>query len=396
MGTPIQLNGRTKNLQQVQQLSATFQNDLLQNKQTTQQMLIRWYAFFKTGNYEKKNVESLFDDDLLNNLLADLEWIPELLMDELIHNSIADKEQYIRLIQALLINLSDRLPESEKQELLRYEVENVLQFVQHFFYQLFDWDYRVSVYCLKYLQGNIRLKLEYWNIKLQQSPLINVLQDCIDEKSITSEHFISFRKLNYLKQIFRQIEASTSVIHENFIRELLFTYNFNTTGFIEYEISLIKNKLATENGVDENIALLRKEQIRIAQLKEKLNVGYEMTKSSVKQQINHWIIENIKIEELAKLKKNDKDLQIEPESKIQTSFSVAKLAILIRLLVADKIIINKTVAPMLRTVSKLFTTLQKDDISYGSLETKYHAPDKATLDTMKDMLQKWVGLVGKL
>ena len=114
------------------------------------------------------------------------------------------------------------------------------------------------------------------------------------------------------------------------------------------------------------------------------------------QPMSDWIIEETRKEQLSNLKRKGKDLQLDPEGKIQTSLSVAKLAVLIRLLVADKIIINKSVAPMLRTVSKLFTTLQKDEISFGSLETKYHAPDKATLNIMKEMLQKWVVLIGKL
>ncbi|MFR1445770.1 hypothetical protein ACLUYJ_19615, partial [Acinetobacter baumannii] len=86
----------------------------------------------------------------------------------------------------------------------------------------------------------------------------------------------------------------------------------------------------------------------------------------------------------------------EPDSKIHTSLSVAKLAVIIRLLVVDKIIINRTVAPMLRIVGRTFSTLQKDDISIGSLETKYHAPDKTTINAVRDMLFKWINILGKL
>ena len=53
-------------------------------------------------------------------------------------------------------------------------------------------------------------------------------------------------------------------------------------------------------------------------------------------------------------------------------------------------------APMHRVAAKIFTTLQKDDISFGSLETKYHAPDKTTINAVKDMLFKWINILGKL
>jgi hypothetical protein len=51
---------------------------------------------------------------------------------------------------------------------------------------------------------------------------------------------------------------------------------------------------------------------------------------------------------------------------------------------------------MLRLAAKIFTTLQKEDISFGSLETKYHAPDKTTINAVRDILFKWINILGKL
>jgi hypothetical protein len=65
-------------------------------------------------------------------------------------------------------------------------------------------------------------------------------------------------------------------------------------------------------------------------------------------------------------------------------------------MIADKIIINQPVAPALKTVDNVFTTLQKDKICLGSPETKYHAPDKPPLNTQKGMPEKWVRILGKL
>ena len=58
----------------------------------------------------------------------------------------------------------------------------------------------------------------------------------------------------------------------------------------------------------------------------------------------------------------------ENEVKIRTSLSVAKLAVLLRLLVINKIIIVRTEAQMLRVAAKIFTTLEKDDIFLAALE----------------------------
>jgi hypothetical protein len=401
MKTVMNGNGHKKDLVVGQSLLNQYSENSLLSRLTVQQALCKWYLFQKTGSYRKESSETLFENlennGTLKSLQADLQLIPELLMVELINNTtLSDKGQYIRLVQALLINLSDSLPDTDTDAQLYNEVETVLQFMQNFLYQYFDYDFKVSIYYLKQLQNDIRLKLEYWKLKLFQSPLIDVLQECISDTYAMPENYLSFRQVNYLKNIFHQIESSTSVINEPFIRELFIKYNLNIPGFIDYEINLIKNKLTDKMSSDEDLALLRTEQFLIAQWKDSPGVGYDLNHPSVKIQLNDWIIKKIKDEELSNLKGKDKDLQIDPESKIQTSLSVTKLAVLIRLLVADKIIINKSVAPMLRTVAKLFSTLQKDEISFGSLETKYHAPDKATLNIMKEILQKWVILVGKL
>ncbi|MGF2414831.1 MAG: hypothetical protein ACQUYJ_21010 [Ferruginibacter sp.] len=117
---------------------------------------------------------------------------------------------------------------------------------------------------------------------------------------------------------------------------------------------------------------------------------------SVKEQVGNWIIEEIRFLEKGTLPIEYANTLSEPDHKIHTSLSVAKLAVIIRLLVVDKTIINRTIAPMLRIVTKTFSTLQKDDISIGSLETKYHAPDKATINAVKDMLFKWINILGRL
>ena len=76
--------------------------------------------------------------------------------------------------------------------------------------------------------------------------------------------------------------------------------------------------------------------------------------------------------------------------------SVTNLAVLLRFLIIDQIIINRKVAPILRATAKIFTTLQKDNISFGSLEKKHHTPDKATVNALNDFLFKWINIFSKL
>ncbi len=367
-----------------------------------QQFLSQWYHVLRAQEGAEMVSSELFPDmgeaAVRNNLKTDLELLPGLLMDELVNDKfISDKGQYLRLVQALLVNTGDLLfTKPGDSSALCWKIENVLQFMQDFFYQHFDFDFRVSLHCAKEFKTIFQLKLGYWKIKLQQSSLVGKLQECVDEKMLLPETCLTFRKVNYLKNLFQQLERATSLITEEYVQDLCIYYNFNTECFIEYEILQIKSKISELNSDTEKLSTLRNEQQRINQLKVRNNICFEINEPSIKKQLTDWVAVEIKNIELNSLKKTDGDLLIAPDAKIQTSLSVAKLALLIRLLVVDKVIINKSVAPMLRTVAKLFTTLQKDEISFGSLETKYHAPDNTTLNIMKGMMQKWAGLTAKL
>ena len=66
---------------------------------------------------------------------------------------------------------------------------------------------------------------------------------------------------------------------------------------------------------------------------------YNTNMPSLKEQINGWIDEEIKFLENVQLPEKVADKLNENEDKIHTSLSVAKLAVLLRLLVIDKIII---------------------------------------------------------
>ena len=165
---------------------------------------------------------------------------------------------------------------------------------------------------------------------------------------------------------------------------------------MDFEFERLHALTESAQTISEKIAILRFEQKTIAQYPEKLNTVYDSTMASLREQVNGWVEAETKFLENGKAAEKEQPTVTDTNEKINTSLSVAKLALIIRLLVVDKIIINRTVAPMLRVISKMVTTLQKDEISFGSLETKYHAPDKATINAVRDMLFKWINILGKL
>jgi hypothetical protein len=182
----------------------------------------------------------------------------------------------------------------------------------------------------------------------------------------------------------------------SFIRDTLYKFNYNSENFILNEYERLNKAGSQLHSIKEKIALLSYELKKVNQFFSTSKNAFLQYLPSVKEQVGNWIIEEIRFLEKGTLPVEYANTLSEHDTKIHTSLSVAKLAVILRLLVVDKIIINRTIAPMLRIVGKTFSTLQKDDISVGSLETKYHAPDKTTINAVKDMLFKWINILGKL
>ena len=136
----------------------------------------------------------------------------------------------------------------------------------------------------------------------------------------------------------------------------------------------------------ERIQFLKQEQKTINQVIVRLNSCWTDDMPPLKEKTNGWLNEEIEFIKSGTSALTNPNIITENCDKIYTSLSVAKLALLIRLLVVDKIIINRTAAPMLRLVTKVFS--QKERISLNSLETKFHAPDKATINATRDMIFK--------
>ncbi|MBX9733281.1 MAG: hypothetical protein K2X37_04410, partial [Chitinophagaceae bacterium] len=275
-----------------------------------------------------------------------------------------------------------------------------LHFIQEYFGTYFDKNERVPDVLISFYKKEINTLSESLRIRLSSSGLMEqLLTETLHNHFISSfeNHNlpVTYRLHFYEKELLRELSNEVNPATDS-IRKLLYYHNFNSSMFVIYEFDRLVNLLSAITTKSEKILMLRSELKTINQLPVRVNYYFDENMPSLKEQVSTWITEEIKYCEAGHFTQVANSTGTEPENKINTTLSVAKLGLLIRLLVVDKIIINRTVAPMLRTVAKTFTTLQREEISFGSLETKYHAPDKATIDVMKDMLHKWIHILSKL
>ena len=350
---------------------------------------------------------------MLNESEDDQQTIRSMLIEDLIEKpNVMDKEQYVKVNQTLLIRILDKLfaysltrPANENMLLLyntiSQHLQSTLDFIEDFFNNYFDRSEKVPEPYIIIAKENIKKQVRHLKHIVSKQEvtdtfLTSVVLNSIQHLLLDESTVITYSRLSYHKMLLKELLSQKVIQSPHSIIEALYYLNYNEDNFITYEYEWLKELTAELPTNQEKIAALRFEQKKINQLPLKPNCCYNPNMPSLKEQINGWIDEEVKFLENVQLPEKVADKLNENEDKIHTSLSVAKLAVLLRLLVIDKIIINRTVAPMLRVAAKIFTTLQKDDISFGSLETKYHTPEKATINAVKDLLFKWINILGRL
>ena len=325
--------------------------------------------------------------------------------------AVQDKRELTTITQSVITRLLDQLFTVEQNQsgeiekasikLISEHVKEVFEFIREYFSSYFDYTQKVPCYLLLQFSESLNTSAESLKQLVVNNGIemedIGVIVAEVIELTITEKSTINtYRQINYYKDLFHQFLSGDGTLTASFIRDAFYKLNYNNESFIINEYERLNKACSQLHSIKEKIAFLSYELKKVNQFFSTPKNGFLQFLPSVKEQVGNWIIEEIRFLEKGMLPLEYSNTLNELDNKIHTSLSVAKLAVIIRLLVVDKIIINRTVAPMLRIVTKTFSTLQKDDISIGSLETKYHAPDKATINAVKDMLFKWINILSKL
>ncbi len=367
-------------------------------------------------NPENDDVCRMSDDEmqrLTSEVVTTLSNAKAQLVDGMVGKAkIVDKQEFVQLNQSFLIQQLNRLyvyrqsNRANNQLVVLYttisrKLQKLLNFIEAFFGNYFDHSENVPTFYLAICKEEMSLQLQGFLCRFQKSPaferrMVDTLSSSLLQFGYANTKPVSYSQLYYQKDLLNELASEKWLVSNAGLREMLYQHNFNEPGFIDYEYERLNELMEAADTKAGKIAMLRLEQKSINQLAVLLNYSYSASMPSLKEQINGWINEEIKyLQDTETTVKPEMQPQLN-ENKIHTSLSVAKLALILRLLVIDKIIINRTVAPMLRVAAKIFTTLQREEVSFGSLETKYHAPDKATINAVKDMLFKWINILNRL
>jgi len=335
---------------------------------------------------------------------AMIEWLVD-------NPKIRDKQQFVQFNQAVLIRLLDKMYSYKQQkpaeqiidlyDAISRHLENTLNFIEDFFANYFDRNEKVPSAYLNISLEELCKKLEQLKVTVignntVDEDLMDIIINNFNKFCYQHSKIITYNELIYQKELMDELITDEALASEQSIKEVLFYFNFNDADYISYLYKKLSIQLQQPNSKQEKISLLRFEQKTINQSITKLNVQLSPHMPSLKEQVNQWIEEEIKFLEAEPQEPVPLKTEQDQDEKIHLSLSVAKTALLVRLMMLDKVITNRVVADVLRIMIKTVTTLQKENISFGSLETKYHSPDRGTINAVKDMLFRWINILSKL
>jgi len=207
-------------------------------------------------------------------------------------SKLKDKQQWVRITQAMLIRLIDKLYSYTQSKEVDHKIfdlykilighlEDTLNFIRDFFGIYFDYDERVPVtyliISLKELSSQVKLLQK---IVQHYKPYIQALAEIIvnnfNKFCLENKNAVTYNQLAYQKDLMDHLMANKTMASENSISEVLFYFNYNDHDYIAYlkeKLSCLTESLDTTKG---KIAALRFEQKKYNQLPKRLigNLNY--------------------------------------------------------------------------------------------------------------------------
>lgn len=280
---------------------------------------------------------------------------------------------------------------------------DLLEFLKSDFKKYFDRDFKAPIrYSSEYIRS-IKIKKQKLkdllatagvNAELTEIVLLP-LEICIHSESVCTYH-----QIEYLTEFYSQLESFFNNSHEEIHDEIcnqLFHLNFNCTKFIKYYVGYMKSQAGKCNHEIELIEFYYLKFKLINQIPTQREFIYNNKRESILNQISTWITEELyyleKKRNLLPINVEEKKNEVNDDTKIQTSLSVADLSLALKLLMEAKVITNRNAREVTKLVARNFKTNKRESISEESLYNKTYNVERSTVDRMKDVIFTMMNLM---
>ncbi len=318
---------------------------------------------------------------------------------------IRDKKQYIQVNQAIIIRLLDKIhsykhcPKVNGKILFLYNsvsehLENTLDFIEDFFSNYFDRNEKAPATYFNISIKELCKQFEILTKALQSNnnidhQLENILTNNFNRFYIKTSG-ATYNELIYQKELMDELLSDNVLESELSIREVLFYFNFNDDDYLAYLYERLKGLTEILPGKKEKISKLLFEQKTMNQLATKPNRYLSSGMPSLKEQINHWIEEEVKFlkfetaQDLRKIELNKR------EYNVHVIFKGAEIYLLHKAFIDAGGAPTETYKSLLEKTSSNISNKNQKGFSTESLQKASDKVNPESKENIKRFLQRMI------
>jgi hypothetical protein len=323
---------------------------------------------------------------------------------------VKDRQQYVKLNQVILIRLLDQLfsyMQSENlndkiiylYDIISSHLENSLNFIEDFFGNYCNRDEKVPIphfiNSAKELSRQVELlEKAIPSPEVNVSALVNILVNNFNKFCSQQKSSPTYNELMYQGDLMNQLQKDESLASENSIKKILFYFNYNDDDFIVYLQGKLNRLTESLNTKKEKIAGLLFEQKVFNQLPTRLNCYLSNVMPSLKEQLNHWIEEEVKFLERGHIAKAQDDIAIRAnkneEVYVHVPFKGAEIYLLHKAFVDSGGASGETYKSLFEKTGAHLTNKNQKGFSTESLQKNSDKVNYEVKDNVKRFLQKMI------
>ena len=241
----------------------------------------------------------------------------------------------------------------------------------------------------------------FLEIELSTQLRLIILLPLFKLTNLNSKNRITYHELiyfnSYLSYFHEEIKTDPN-LNEKRIVNILFQLNFNSKEFVEYLTTIFEKAIENQENEINRIEYLNTILKQTNQRTSCEPLANKQFSPSIKTQISSWIEEEIHcIQSNLIFFNTDKNLfskvKTSDSTKIETSQTVAELALFYRLLVDAGIISHKNQTEIFQHLAASYRTKKMDEISAVSIRTKYYRPESHTIAAIKQQLKQMIKIL---
>lgn len=337
-------------------------------------------------------------------------------LDECVEKGVSSviMRKYVSTCQEKVTLLSNSLPESWLEEVpatyLKIDYENPVHLCNDICHRLEDLVLHLMIVHARYYNKMAITPNVYRELMRQRlEPGFSVIrkwfseaESCCEElQALVLDLFDTFDpllenrmnhyQLDFLRQLHQALlklyREEGNSLDQPQLRNLLVSFNLNSTAFYDYCTSYINQQLKELPSVRTQLDLLGYVSSEVNQVKQLRGLAYNKDAPNIKELMNEWIQVETKYlrakEKPTNTRKFKGDFATLPENfKLQTSLTVAEIAALVRILKEMGVVENRNMQDVFRLIPLCFSAEKKTTFENSVFQTSYYHISDQTYEKM--------------